>query len=423
MNVSYKARDFFYPIFSLLQQSPQEAIRLSEIAQRIIADLPLDRNSEFWALVRLKLKNRIRQAGVYMSEAGMIYLSYNHPTQAKGWQLTDKGLLMSGLSEEKFIKEIMHILRKKTEENKVQRKKNVFLPKITTRKKRLQTSNFSKNIVFYGPPATGKTSLALEKAIQILGLDTQKISDNKAELRKEQGNRLEIIVLHQNYGYEHFIEQKDAQGMVVDGVLKKIVQRAKAEYIANPSKPQSYVLLIDDLHRSEPMAVFGEAVSLIAADKRMGEENEMAVRLAQSGDLLVLPPNLYILGTMHLADIHYPIDSQFLQHFEMIPAYPRYDLLNASYTDFLKNLNKKMVSYKGIDYTFGHSYFLQSTDSLDFIRVLNRQIIPILSVYFQDMDFVREILQEALDKSESTQHIFEVIENENLHLEVIRVSW
>ncbi|MDX1902942.1 MAG: hypothetical protein SFU27_02190, partial [Thermonemataceae bacterium] len=152
-------------------------------------------------------------------------------------------------------------------------------------------------------------------------------------------------------------------------------------------------------------------------------ENEMAVRLAYSGDMLVLPPNLYIVGTIHLADIHYPIDSQFLQHFEMIPAYPRYDLLNATYTDFLRNLNKKIIAYKGIDYTFGHSYFMQSADSLDFIRVLNRQIIPILSVYFQDMDFVREILQEALDTAESTKNIFGVIENENLYLEVIRVSW
>ncbi|MDX1903721.1 MAG: hypothetical protein SFU27_06135, partial [Thermonemataceae bacterium] len=237
MNVSYKARDFFYPIFRLLQQN-QQGIKASEVAQKIIADLPLDRNSEFWSLVRLKLKNRIRQAAVYMSEAGIIYLSYNNPNERKGWLLTDKGILMSTFSEEKLIKEITHILRKKAETNKPQQKKNNFIPKITTRKKRLQTSNFSKNILFYGPSATGKTSLALEKAIQILGLDTQKINDSKAELRKEQGNRLEIIVLHQNYGYEHFIEQKDTQGNIKDGVLKKIVQRAKENYLANPLKPQ-----------------------------------------------------------------------------------------------------------------------------------------------------------------------------------------
>ncbi|MFN3316589.1 MAG: AAA family ATPase, partial [Raineya sp.] len=389
-------------------------MKASEVAQKIIADLPLDRESEFWAMVRLKLKNRIRQSSVHLVEAGIIYTSKSNPYNKKGWFLTEKGKSLQ-VNEEELIKEVSRILRKKRAKNEKEVSSQVFTPKVISRKKREQTESFSKNILLYGPPATGKTSQATELAIKILGLDKQKLSESKKLLRKEQGNRFEMISLHPNYRYEHFIENIDEKGKVKDGILKKIAKNALKNYQENPNNPQNFVLIIDEMHRSEPAEIFGETISLLGADKRVGEENEISVSLANSLELFALPPNLYIIGTINIAEIEYNTDSSFLQHFEMIPVYPRYDLLNLAYSDFLKALNKKIAYYKGSDFMFGHGYFLQSAKSLDFIRILNHQIIPTLNYYFETQELVREILQASLDEAESTKNKFEVLENELLH--------
>ena len=382
----------------------------------------MDRDSEFWAMVRLKLKNRIRQSSVHLVEAGIIYTSKNNPYNKKGWFLTEKGKSLQ-VNEEELIKEVSRALRKKKVKKEEELSKQSFAPKVIARKRREQTESLSKNILLYGPPATGQTSQAVELALRILGLDKQKLVESKKLLRKEQGNRFEMISLHPNYHYEHFVENIDERGNIREGILKKIAKNALKNYQENPKNYQNFVLIIDEMHRSEPAEIFGETISLLGADKRVGEENELSVSLANSADLFALPPNLYIIGTINIAEIEYNTDSSFLQHFEMIPVYPRYDLLNLAYADFLKALNKKISYYKGSDFMFGHGYFLQSAKSLDFIRILNHQVIPTLSYYFETKELVREVLQTALDEAESTKNKFEVLENELLHLEVIRVSW
>ena len=421
MNISYKAKDFFYPIFSVLK-AHKKPLKASEVAQKIISDLPLDRESEFWPMVRLKLKNRIRQSSVHLVEAGIIYTSKSNPYNKKGWFLTEKGKSLQ-VNEEELIREVSRVLRKKRAKKEEELSKQTFVPKVIARKKREQTENFSKNILLYGPPATGKTSQAIEMAIRILGLDKQKLPESKKLLRQEQGYRFEMVSLHPNYHYEHFVESLDANGNIKDGILKKIAKNALNAYWENPENPKNFVLIIDEMHRSEPAEIFGETISLLGVDKRVGEENELSISLANSGELFALPSNLYIIGTINIAEIEYNTDSSFLQHFEMIPVYPRYDLLNLAYGDFLKALNKKISYYKGSDFMFGHGYFLQSAKSLDFIRILNHQVIPTLSYYFENKELIKEILQSALDEAESTKSKFEILENERLHLEVIRVTW
>lgn len=139
-----------------------------------------------------------------------------------------------------------------------------------------------KNVIFFGPPGTGKTHGA------------HQIADF---WRGAHGSSSVIATtFHPTYSYEDFVWgwRPDA-----DDATKFVGQSgALLEACAVASEGTPTLLFIDEINRADTARVFGELITYIEADKR-----ERPFRIAQdSKNDRVIPNNLFIIGTMNTAD-------------------------------------------------------------------------------------------------------------------------
>lgn|GEM_PF-2291206 len=346
---------------------------------------------------------------------------------------------------------------------------------------------FKKQIILYGPPGTGKTWLAGEYIKSETGDDRE---------------YYEFVTFHPSYSYEEFVEGlkpvpagNGVKFVVEDGIFKKmaikaickaLMEKGKASEIVSDildsmakiekgegsyeeyskvkrelwdyisglteeelreifSEAPKFYLLIDEINRGDISKIFGELITQLEADKRLGGENQIFVTLAYSKEPFAVPPNLYIIGTMNTADRSIAlIDVALRRRFGFIEVMPSYRVLLKELLDnevesekqaiegikrwepenldennpedikklairVLYSINERIKKLYDRDHQIGHSYLLKLKEAEDrdsTIRMLRfiwyHEILPLLQEYFYDSpEKLKKVVKDFADVSDN----------------------
>lgn len=176
-----------------------------------------------------------------------------------------------------------------------------------------------------------------------------------------------------------------------------LVEKLKeASQTVEPEIRKNFVLIIDEINRANISKVFGELITLLEDDKRLGAPNELKVTLPNGETDFGIPPNLYVIGTMNTADKSIAlIDIALRRRFEFIGMYPKLDHVeDAQARKLLEQINKAIFEKKGsADYLIGHAYFMNDK-SIE--ETLNNKVIPLLLEYFMGkISFVEDVFKNT----------------------------
>ena len=300
------------------------------------------------------------------------------------------------------------------------------------------------NQILFGPPGTGKTYHTINKALSII--------ENKSEVVLKQEQRVALknrfdgyvksgqivfTTFHQSMSYEDFIEgikplepdNNFVSYKVVPGIFKQICSDAALglendKEVAN-SKP--YVLIIDEINRGNVSQIFGELITLIEDDKRLGKDEALKVTLPYSKDKFGVPPNLYIIGTMNTADRSVEaLDTALRRRFSFIEMPPNAETIaleginkgvigDIDLVELLNVINKRIEKLLDKDHQIGHSFFMSIEDTNGLRKAFKNKIIPLLQEYFfGDYGKIGLVLGEAFITIETNDDdIFATFDSDN----------
>ena len=192
---------------------------------------------------------------------------------------------------------------------------------------------------------------------------------------------------------------------VLNYINNRINSQTTTTQLEIPLAPKPYVLIIDEINRGNVSQIFGELITLIEEDKRLGKNEALEVILPYSKEKFGVPSNLHIIGTMNTADRSVEaLDTALRRRFSFVEMMPEYESLNKiQFDDFqlgelLKTINSRIEALLDRDHTIGHSYFIniKPNDTEALKEAFANKIIPLLQEYFyHDYEKIALILGEG----------------------------
>lgn len=216
-------------------------------------------------------------------------------------------------------------------------------------------------VILRGPPGTSKSWYAKEIAMAIAG---------------DEPSSASFVQFHPSYQYEDFIEGWVPNALGGFELQPKTFLNICADAEENPDR--IFVLVIDEISRSDAARVFGEALTYLETSKR-GMEFSLA-----SGTTTSVPKNVVIIGTMNPWDRGVDdVDVALLRRFAQIEMAPNADILDTLLTR--NGVGRKLID--GVVQFFaalqkqanpmlhvGHAYFAHVNDAHSLGRVWEFQL-------------------------------------------------
>lgn len=226
----------------------------------------------------------------------------------------------------------------------------------------------------------------------ILGFTKSSIKFKKAS--GGTGHTLSISTLR-DYFYKRREVRPTGVGIYYPAILDKLKSYQPSLIVEKEEK--NYVLIIDEINRGNVSQIFGELITLIEEDKRLGKSEALEVTLPYSKEKFGVPPNLHIIGTMNTADRSVEALDAALRrrfNFEEMPPRPlliategklkeQKGILDTVDLPFLLNtINKRIEKLLDKDHQIGHSYFMSVSKLSELKEAFQNKIIPLLQEYF-----------------------------------------
>ena len=183
---------------------------------------------------------------------------------------------------------------------------------------------------------------------------------------------------------------------------RKWSESDKSDFVES-SKPEDYkgkdgspyVIIIDEINRGNVSQVFGELITLIEDEKRLGNDEGLKIQLPYSKKNYGVPNNLYILGTMNTADRSVEaLDTALRRRFSFIELLPDSNIITKSKSGgvieginipkLLNKINERIEVLIDRDHTIGHAFFMSVGSLKEMKVVMSDKIIPLLQEYFYE---------------------------------------
>jgi hypothetical protein len=237
-----------------------------------------------------------------------------------------------------------------------------------------------RQIILYGPPGTGKTRLARLTALALLERPKQAFESSRsdrwalseAQIREKlnsltEQRRFDLVVFHPAYEYEQFVGgiSPKAEGNQLRYEIEPGIFLKMARCVEQEGRPA--VLMIDEINRGNLPKLLGE---LLYALEYRGAKVRLPFEWQGRSDLVV-PNELYIIGTMNSSDRSIGhIDVAVRRRFGLLHIEPDADAIRAFWRDTDPALGDQLARLmtrinealgeddRGGELRVGHAYFL-----------------------------------------------------------------